>query len=87
MRLESVDLLIILHRVLQAGPAGRLALIPLAFKQAQLLIDDLRWRMLLLHVVIFFEVLSLPVLGGRGDTSRLMGQRLLCVPDAMLLYQ
>ena len=30
--------------LLQTGPAGRMAFIPLALQQAQLLIDDLRWR-------------------------------------------
>lgn len=30
--------------LLQTGPAGRLAFVPLALEQAQLLVDDLRWN-------------------------------------------
>ncbi len=37
-------------------------------------------------LIIFLEVLSLLLVLG-GDTSGRMGQRLLCVPVAILLYQ
>jgi hypothetical protein len=44
-------------------------------------------RLELVHLlIIFLEVLSLLLVLG-GDTIGLMGQRLLCVPVAMLLYQ
>ena len=44
-------------------------------------------RLELVHLlIIFLEVLTLLLVLG-GDTGGLMGQRLLCIPVAMLLYQ
>ncbi len=45
-------------------------------------------RLELVHLlIIFIEVLTQLVVLGGGDARGLMRQRLLCVPDSMLLYQ